>query len=205
MATNGEIAAVVVGSMVVVTVGGLAVAAIAIAANGGLELDLTPAERLAGRAADRVLENVQLSPHFSLGELTVSAAGARLGLENVPGPAAIANLRRLALEVLEPLRLHGASPMRITSGYRSSAVNAAVDGSSSSRHQTGEAADFEPTKGNSEFFFQRVRRFVPDLPIDQLILYRKRGHIHVGMRGDSPRRMVGIDHENGGRIEWLQT
>lgn len=81
----------------------------------------------------------QLSPHFSLAELTVTSHG---DLGNEPNEEAVEHLTIVA-ENLEHVRaLLGNLPVTINSGYRSPAVNAAVGGVSDSAHLTGYAADF---------------------------------------------------------------
>lgn len=81
---------------------------------------------------------MNLSPHFTLAELTVTQQRA----DNTPSPSTVENLRRLCETILEPARLILGKPMTITSGYRSPAVNAAVGGVTHSQHMTGQAADF---------------------------------------------------------------
>ena len=83
-----------------------------------------------------------LSPHFSLAELSASNMGTRHGLDNTPGSAEIANLKRLSA-TLEQVRaqLYNA-PLQISSGYRSPRVNALVGGAANSAHLQGLAADF---------------------------------------------------------------
>ena len=73
-------------------------------------------------------------------ELTVSAAAARLGLANVPTPEAMRNLEWLVHEVVDPLRARWPG-VRVTSGYRSVAVNRAVGGVPGSLHLRGLAVD----------------------------------------------------------------
>lgn len=80
---------------------------------------------------------MQLSPHFSLAELTVTHEN----LDNTPNPAQIAHLRVLA-SGLELVRKALGKPMRITSGFRSKEVNAAIGGAVNSAHLSGIAADF---------------------------------------------------------------
>jgi hypothetical protein len=83
-----------------------------------------------------------LTEHFTLAELTRSETAARLGLDNAPPEAIVANLRYLA-RVLETVRAGlGHRPIRVTSGYRSPEVNRACGGSATSAHPFGLAADF---------------------------------------------------------------
>ena len=110
---------------------------------------------------------LQLSPNFTLAELTKSQAALRRGWANEPPPGAVAALRILCERVLEPVRAHFGRPMFINSGYRSARVNASVGGAASSQHVRGEAADIEiPGVANGA-----VAAFIAaHLPFDQLIL-----------------------------------
>src|SRR5262245_38153427 len=85
--------------------------------------------------------NEQLSPNFSLAELTVSDSAARLRIDNTPDAAVLANLRRLA-HLLEDVRELLGRPLVITSGFRAPKLNRAVGGSATSVHVIGLAADF---------------------------------------------------------------
>lgn len=84
----------------------------------------------------------KLSPHFTLEELVFSQTAARKGIDNTPSPAVLANLKRVA-ETLEAVRsLLGDVPIRISSGYRSPALNKAIGGAKTSKHMDGLAVDF---------------------------------------------------------------
>lgn len=86
-----------------------------------------------------------LSTHFSLEELTFSEKALRLGLDNAPPQAAIENLSRLCIMVLEPARAILGVPIHVNSGYRSQEVNQAVGSTAPhSQHLDGCAADFVP-------------------------------------------------------------
>ena len=83
---------------------------------------------------------MQLSPHFTLEEFTVSQTATRLGIDNTPSGQVIANLQNLCVNLLEPLRLR-VGPIKISSGYRCSLLNKRVGGASNSDHLYGCAAD----------------------------------------------------------------
>jgi Peptidase M15 len=89
----------------------------------------------------RVMSNfskVYLGKNFTLSEFVKTSTG----VENIPGEKEIAALRLLVEKCLQPLRDYLQMPITITSGFRSSAVNKAVPGSSNtSQHTKGEAAD----------------------------------------------------------------
>ena len=84
---------------------------------------------------------MQLSPHFSLEELTFSSTAVRLGIDNAPSSAVVANLTTLC-STLEQVRSLLDGPIEIDSGYRCPALNAAVRGVPISAHVQGYAADF---------------------------------------------------------------
>lgn len=120
---------------------------------------------------------MRLSTHFSLAEFTRSETALRRGIPNVPTEEHIANLTRLCVEVLEPVRgrmydRYGQGTIvRITSGYRAPDLNAAVGGSRTSAHMDGRAADIEVYANGREQnvldVFAMVRTM--GLPLDQLI------------------------------------
>jgi zinc D-Ala-D-Ala carboxypeptidase len=111
---------------------------------------------------------MQLSPHFTLAEFTVSETAARKGIDNEPGEAAIENLKRLAAR-LEQVRFLFGAPVIITSGYRSPPLNEAVGGAKNSAHMWGYAADFIiPSMGSPLHVATRINNR-KDIVFDQLI------------------------------------
>ena len=97
-----------------------------------------------------MLNNIQLSPHFSLLELTESATARQRDIANIPPPEAVENLKRLCKGTLEPLRKALGLPVIITSGYRCKELNNIVNRSSkTSQHMQGCAADFYVSSAGS--------------------------------------------------------
>ena len=136
--------------------------------------------------------SANLSEHFTESELTRSTTAIRQGIPNVPDAAALANLQRLCVEVLEPIREWLQTPIRITSGYRSPALNIVV-GSTAKRsaHLDGRAADLEVDGMDMVTAFERIR--LSDIPYDQLIQEcGPDGWIHVAVapEGQTPRRQA---------------
>jgi zinc D-Ala-D-Ala carboxypeptidase len=86
---------------------------------------------------------MNLSPNFSLHELTKSETALRLDIDNTPGEAETESLRLLCEKVLQPVRDHFGKGVKVNSGFRSSATNQATGGSKSSDHVKGQAADIE--------------------------------------------------------------
>lgn len=135
----------------------------------------------------------RLSQHFSLREFTRSQTAVRRGIRNVPTPEHVANMEALSREVLEPVRAQFGRPVRITSGYRSAALNRAIGGSNTSQHSNGEAADFEIPGVDNRVV---ARWIAANLTFDQLILegYRpadpNSGWVHVSFSRLRARRQV---------------
>ncbi len=83
---------------------------------------------------------MNLSPHFTLQELTHSNTGKARGIANVPNGAELRRLYALA-DGLEKIRAAMGAPLQINSAFRNRATNSAVGGASQSRHIMGDAAD----------------------------------------------------------------
>jgi putative chitinase len=94
-------------------------------------------------ATGAVNPEMQLSEHFNLKEFTKSETAIRKRIDNTPNAQHAQNLKNVCEKILEPVRRHYGKPVRINSGYRGPALNAAVGGSSKSQHCNGEAVDFE--------------------------------------------------------------
>lgn len=84
---------------------------------------------------------MNLSPHFTLEELTRSEVAARNGWDNTPNDDEVANLTRLAYLLEKVKEAVGGKPVMINSGFRSKQVNDAVGSKDSSQHRLGCAAD----------------------------------------------------------------
>lgn len=85
---------------------------------------------------------MNLTKNFTLEELIYSDTAKQYGIDNTPDDTAIANLKALCENVLQPIRDKLGKPMNITSGYRCAALNSKVKGAANSQHLKGQAADF---------------------------------------------------------------
>jgi zinc D-Ala-D-Ala carboxypeptidase len=83
---------------------------------------------------------MNLSPNFTLEELTTSEIAERKGLDNTPNATEVANLVRVA-ELLEQVRALLGKPILVNSAFRSKPVNDAVGSRDTSQHRLGCAAD----------------------------------------------------------------
>jgi zinc D-Ala-D-Ala carboxypeptidase len=145
----------------------------------------------------------KLGQFFSLAELVRSTAADRLGLDNTPPPAAQAKLERLVVTVLDPLRAHLGRPVRITSGYRSFAVNKALDGSPTSQHMLGEAVDIKADGLTAVELATVILRL--GVPVDQVIWYdpERGGHVHVSYTETRANRRESLHAPvGGGYVPW---
>lgn len=131
-------------------------------------------------------------PAFQRAELIRSARAEALGIDNTPTAQHEANLRALAWTILWPLREALGGPIRITSGYRSAALNRKIQGSSAtSQHMLGQAADIVSGGGfTNAAMFHYLRQ---SLPYDQLIweygTKKEPAWVHVSYR-PNPRGIV---------------
>lgn len=140
---------------------------------------------------------MQLSPHFTLAELTDSPAATRLGINNVPPPAVAGNLARIAA-TLEHIRALVGGPITVSSGYRSPALNKAVGGAASSAHVQGLAADIAAPGMTARALALLIRE--GGVVLDQLIY--EGTWVHVGLSAGAPRKQVLTAHFAGGRASY---
>nr|DAF35844.1 MAG TPA: peptidase [Caudoviricetes sp.] len=152
---------------------------------------------------------MQITEHFSLKELTRSETGRRLGLQNVPSAAEMANIQYTA-EQLEKIRAYVGRGIVVTSCFRSERVNKAVGGSLTSAHRFGLAADCDAIGLTSLAFAKEIIKMRDEgkITFDQLILeFPERGDgawVHVGFRRNSPmRNQIMTATKKGGKTVYL--
>ncbi|MEI6753438.1 MAG: D-Ala-D-Ala carboxypeptidase family metallohydrolase [Paludibacter sp.] len=139
----------------------------------------------------------RIGKYFTLKELTVTHEN----MDNTPGINACKNLNTMVKNLLDPVRETIGEPIKITSGYRSLAVNRAVGGSMKpiSQHTKGEAADMK-CSDNARLF--RVIR--DHFDFDQLIW--EKGNdvqpewVHVSYKAIGNRNHV-LKYKNGKYIQ----
>jgi hypothetical protein len=86
---------------------------------------------------------IQLSKNLTLPEVTRSESAKRKGIDNNPTAEHLENLKYLAENIFQKVRDHFGVPIRISSGYRSKALNKAIGGSMTSFHSSGCALDLD--------------------------------------------------------------
>ena len=116
--------------------------------------------------------------HFTWTELTATD----IPLPNNPSTPQCQNLKRLASNVLDPLRELSGGPIYVNSAFRSQAVNAdpRVGGAINSLHLQGKAADIYSNRLNP----QQLKELIEDYPairsqLRELIVYGS--HLHLAL------------------------
>lgn len=141
------------------------------------------------------------TPHFSLEELTRTSQRGPDGepLANVPSVGEVNELRHLCAAILEPIRELWGCPVRVTSGYRSFAVERAIkhlgpsDPLRVSQHNKGQAVDIQPRGLGFAEAFEAVAE-ADHIPWDQLIFEHVGGatwiHVSCAPTHRVPRRQA---------------
>ena len=131
---------------------------------------------------------MQLSEHFTLEELTFSETAVRHGIDNTPSQDLINHALQFLIPGLEEIRRILGQPIKINSGYRSPALNAATPGSSNtSQHTKFEAADIlSPNFGSPLEVCKAILN--SGIKFDQMI-YEYGSWTHVSFSAN-PRRSI---------------
>ena len=142
---------------------------------------------------------MNLSPHFTLEELTASELAHRQGLDNQPKDVKVMNHLKILAKNLEDVRECLGSPIHINSAYRCLMVNALLGSKPTSAHVKGLAADFVcPGYGTPKEVVQRLSS--SNVAYDQLILEFDRWvHIAFAEEGYIPRKQTLIIDKQGTR------
>lgn len=110
-----------------------------------------------------------ISKHISFAEATESATAIRLGIENIPNPKQLANIKLLAEKVFEPLRAFIGAPIRINSMFRNERLNKAIGGAKNSQHCALDGAALDLSVGNGHTNKELFYYILAHLDFDQLI------------------------------------
>jgi len=142
---------------------------------------------------------MNLTPHFTLEELTASETAERNGWDNSPNDQELANLTRLA-DFLEQVKVVlGGKPIMISSGLRTKKVNDAVGSKDSSQHRTGCACDFRVPSMTPDEVVKAI--IASGIAYDQIIReFDRWTHISISNTEDtSPRKQALIIDKVGTR------
>lgn len=129
--------------------------------------------------------------YFTIRELTKSDTALKLGIPNNPNETQEKNMVELIEGLLDPVRIAYGKPIYINSGFRSEALNKAVNGSKTSQHMKGQAADIDTRKGKKENkkLFELIR---DNFTFDQLIDEKDLSWIHVSFVQSNRKQVLKI-------------
>ena len=108
-----------------------------------------------------------ISEHISWNEAIRSKTAEKHEIENIPNQQQIVNMKTIAKNIFEPLRLWANEPIRINSFFRSPELCKKIKSKPTSQHTKGQALDIDAMgqKTNGELF-----EYIKDnLEFDQLI------------------------------------
>lgn len=111
---------------------------------------------------------MKISQHITYAEAIHSSTAKRKAIDNTPNPTQVEAMKVTASKVFEPLREFVKGPIKISSMFRSIALNEALGGSKSSQHMKGQAMDLDDVYGyktNAEMYHW----IKENLNFDQLI------------------------------------
>ena len=133
---------------------------------------------------------MRLSKNFTLSEITRSNTATRLNISNAPSQEHLNNMQVLIRDLIQPMR-DALGPVRISSGYRSPALNRAIGGSSKSQHCKGQALDIQFWKDgemcNKEIYDWVIKE---GLEFDQMINEFDFSWIHISLKNKGNRKQV---------------
>lgn len=138
--------------------------------------------------------------YFTIAELSYSETAKKKEIDNTPDEVVKLNLKNMTEKLLDQLREAWGSPIKVTSGYRSKALNLAVNGSKTSAHNSGNAVDLVPSNGKIKEFKAFVKNFLKDKLYDQFIDENngKSEWVHIGYKNASgQQRRQNLIYKNG--------
>jgi len=108
-----------------------------------------------------------ISKYISYQEATTSQTAVRKGIKNEPNDEQLVNMQLVGIRIFDRVREHFATAFRVSSFFRSDALNKAVGGSKTSQHVKGQAIDMQGSaKVSNAEIFEYIKR---NLDFDQLI------------------------------------
>lgn len=126
--------------------------------------------------------------YFTFKEMVQSDIAKFKDIENIPNWDQINALMNLIKYVLDPLRSFYKKAIRVSSGFRSEALNEAVNGSKTSQHMKGEAADI--TAGSKKANMKLFELIRDNLTFDQLIDENDYSWIHVSFTKNNRNQIL---------------
>ena len=148
---------------------------------------------------------MQLSENFTLQEMIDSQTAIRKNITEQfePSDAVIQNLKKLCVNVLEPLRDILKAPIIVNSGYRCKRLNKAIGGATNSQHVEGKAVDIKVVGKSVDEVFEAIGN--SGIIFDQVIsefATKNSGWVHVSFnsKGNRYEKLIASKGTRGNTI-----
>ena len=126
--------------------------------------------------------------YFTIKELCESSTAKEHKINNSPNSIIKRHLILLVRFILDPLREKYGKPITVSSGYRCEELNELLNGSKTSQHKKGLAADITAgSVSENKKLFNLIIKL--NLPFDQLIDEKNYQWIHVSY-SSKPRKQI---------------
>jgi hypothetical protein len=149
-----------------------------------------------------LVEDVKLSKNFYLSEFLYSPTAQVKRIQNDAMIRQQGRIRELVVNLLQPMR-DALGPVAVTSGFRSTDLNVAVEGSRDSAHLFGYAGDVQPEE--TSLYDAMVYLSKSGLKFDQVILehgsredLENDNWLHVGWKRHSGEQRQQLLVKRGG-------
>lgn len=144
---------------------------------------------------------MKLTENFSMHEFLRSQTAARHDISMDPPLVVIDNLRRLCVDILQPLRDNAHLPISVSSGYRPLELNRMIGGSTTSAHPDGRAADITMQGTTPLELAQMIKEM--ELPYDQVIHeFGQWVHVGIPLEIENARLMELTAYKDGGKTRY---
>lgn len=138
---------------------------------------------------------MKITNNFTLEELVHSNTAKRLKIDNTPSQEVIDKLTKLCNEILQPIRDKYGEVIIVSSGYRCEELNNVVNGSPTSQHRYGEAADIHTvadTKEENKKLFHLIKEMIDngEIVVGQLINEYDYNWIHISLPNKNHKNQI---------------
>ena len=135
-------------------------------------------------------KNEKISENFWMYEFLVSNSHKKIASKMQPEEWVIENIRILVRTILQPFRIELGESLDINSGIRTTELNTAINGSKTSDHMFGAAADTTCEKCLKEGPESIARiAWEMKLPVRQIIFYPKQNFVHLSFNCSQKKEM----------------
>lgn len=129
--------------------------------------------------------------HFKFIEMVRSSKADEFNIDNWPKDADIMDNIIFTMECLDQIREEYGLPLSVSSGYRCKELNNKLNGSKTSQHMKGQAADINlGSVEKNRAFFDWCCANIKNLPIDQLIDESDYSWVHISFTKENQRHQV---------------